>query len=114
MRRRHTRSEELWRAFLRTSSGRQLVREGVIRHTPWERRPRPLPAKTKLWLAVLVILGLLAMVLGGWIAETTRNQKWFDDDKLLPQDTTQHSQARIHYFAVGYTFSAQNSHTLGR
>jgi hypothetical protein len=54
-----------------------------------ERRQNALPIKTKVWLAVLVILGLLAIALGGWMAETTRNQRWLDEDKLLLQDTIQ-------------------------
>src|ERR1700742_5305083 len=47
------------------------------------RIPRRLPMKTKLWLVVVVVLSLLAMAFGGWIAESTQNQKWVDDDSLL-------------------------------
>lgn len=89
MRRRYKRNEEIRNTFLRTSFGRLLVREGVIRRMQWERGPRPLPTKTKLWLVALLIFGLLFMALGGWVAQTTRNQKWLDDDELLVQDTIQ-------------------------
>lgn len=96
MRRRYKRSEELWNTFLRTSFGRPLARGGVIRRMKWDRGPRLLPTKTKIWLVLLAILSLLSMALGGWIAQTTRNQKWLDDDELLLQDTIQHAQAQSH------------------
>jgi hypothetical protein len=73
--------QRLWQAFLRTTSGRQLLRDRVIQR-PGVRAQQPIAQGSKLWLILLALLCLLAMVIGAWIGKTTDKQRWLDDDDI--------------------------------
>jgi hypothetical protein len=68
-----------WRSFLRTPSGRQLLRQNVFRR--WWRRPLDgrITVRSKLWLALIIVLVLLALLVGGWIGLLSGKQRWLDD-----------------------------------
>jgi hypothetical protein len=71
--------QRLWQAFLRTPSGRQLLRDRVI-HRPNIRFRKPVFREPKLWLIALIILCLLAIAIGAWIGRSTDKQRWLGDD----------------------------------
>ena len=81
MRKPYRRTNDLWDAFLRTSPGRQLLREGVLRRTKTSTLTSlPLSRRAKLWLAAVILLALLATMVGAWISATTLNHQRMDDD----------------------------------
>jgi hypothetical protein len=69
----------LCRAFLRTPTGRQFFRQNLFRRS--SRRPSDgrIPVRSKLWLALIIVLVLLALLVGGWIGLLSGKQRWLDD-----------------------------------
>ena len=77
-----TRSKRpLWHAFLRTTAGRRLLREGIVRRPSARKLKLPLLSpEEKMLLVLWVLLCLLALALGAWFGEASGRDRWIDDD----------------------------------
>ena len=96
MRRPSSRSQRLWHAFLQTSAGKELLREGAIRRRNYQRLSKSQRSwRSRLAILVFFIFLLLAMIVGGWLGLESRHQKWLDDDQLFQPHETHERMALV-------------------
>ena len=70
-----------WQSRVRAAIGRtqpqMTVEFGRVKRR--HESAQPIPALTKLWLLVIILLTVLALLIGGWVGLTTHDQRWLED-----------------------------------